>query len=106
MVEESANCPSLSRKSARAHSSADVGNTFIRIVACGHTIAHLPQSMQIVGSQIGIIRAIARFSYLVVAVGNVPSIVIALTGRRSPSPAISRHVIRATIRDVVRHRRS
>ena len=31
-----------------------VGKTFIRIVACGQTMAHLPQSMQIAGSQIGI----------------------------------------------------
>ena len=38
----------------------------MRIVACGQTIAHLPQSMQIDGSQIGISWAIARFSYFVV----------------------------------------
>ena len=73
-----------------------VGKTFIRIVACGQTIAHLPQSMQIVGSQIGICWAIARFSYFVVPVGNVPSTGRALTGSRSPSPAISRAVTRAT----------
>ena len=58
--------------------------------ACGQTIAHLPQSMQIVGSQIGISWAIARFSYFAVPVGNVPSTGSALTGSRSPSPAISR----------------
>ena len=40
---------SLCRKSAGAASTAAVGNTFIRIVACGQTIAHLPQSMQIAG---------------------------------------------------------
>ena len=36
--------------------------TFIRIVQCGQTMAHLPQSMQMSGSQIGISWAIARFS--------------------------------------------
>ena len=87
---------SLWRKSAGAASTAAVGNTFIRIVACGQTIAHLPQSMQMAGSQIGIFWAIARFSYFVVPVGKVPSTGIALTGNRSPSPAISRDVIRAT----------
>ena len=87
---------SLCRKSAGAASTADEGNTFIRIVAWGQTIAHLPQSMQIAGSQIGIIWAIARFSYFVVPVGKVPSTGSALTGSRSPSPAISRDVIRAT----------
>ncbi len=59
-------------------------------------MAHLPQSMQIDGSQIGIIWAIARFSYLVVPVGKVPSAGMALTGSMSPSPAISREVTRAT----------
>ena len=52
--------------------------------------------MQMAGSQIGIIWAIARFSYFVVPVGNVPSTGRALTGSWSPSPAISRDVIRAT----------
>ena len=55
-------------------------------------MAHLPQSMQIAWSQIGIIWAIARFSYFVVPVGNVPSTGSADTGSRSPSPAISRAV--------------
>jgi hypothetical protein len=36
-------------------------------------MAHLPQSMQIAGSQTGMCWAMARFSYLVVPVGNVPS---------------------------------
>ena len=35
----------------------------MRMVACGQTMAHLPQSMQMSGSQIGISLAIARFSY-------------------------------------------
>ena len=43
------------------------------MVACGQTIAHLPQSMQMSGSQIGISSAMARFSYRAVPVGNVPS---------------------------------
>ena len=58
------------------------------MAACGQTMAHLPQSMQIDGSQIGISWAMARFSYCVVPVGNVPSTGKALTGSRSPSPAI------------------
>ena len=84
------------RKPAGAASTAAAGNTFIRIVAWGQTMAHLPQSMQIAGSQTGIIWAIARFSYLAVPVGNVPSTGRALTGSWSPSPAIIRDVIRAT----------
>ena len=52
-------------------------------------MAHLPQSMQIDGSHTGIDWAMARFSYLVVPVGNVPSTGNALTGSMSPSPAIS-----------------
>ena len=76
-------------KPAGALATAAVGKTFIRIVACGQTIAHLPQSMQMEGSQIGIDWAMARFSYFVVPVGNVPSTGNALTGSWSPSPAIS-----------------
>ncbi len=64
----------------------------MRIAACGQTMAHLPQSMQMGSSQTGICGAIARFSYLVVPVGKVPSTGSALTGSRSPSPAISRAV--------------
>src|SRR6187397_2426748 len=87
---------SLWRKSTGAASTEAVGKTFIRIVACGQTIAHLPQSMQMDGSQIGMVWAIARFSYLAVPVGKVPSAGRALTGKRSPSPAINREVIRVT----------
>src|SRR5512141_3151522 len=61
----------------------------MRIDACGQTMAHLPQSMQIEASQIGIVGAMARFSKRVVALGKVPSTGSALTGTRSPSPAIS-----------------
>src|SRR5450759_5063833 len=80
---------SLVTKSAGAPLTAAVGKTFILIVACGQTMAHLPQSMQIEGSQIGIVWAMARFSYFVVPVGNVPSTGNALTGSWSPSPDIS-----------------
>ncbi len=58
------------------------------MLAWGQTMAHLPQSMQIDSSQTGMLWAIARFSYLVVPVGNVPSAGNALTGSMSPSPAI------------------
>ena len=68
----------------------------MRMVACGHTMAHLPQSMQMSGSQIGISVAMARFSYLAVPVGKVPSTGRADTGRRSPSPAMSSDVTRFT----------
>src|ERR1035437_5864538 len=80
---------SLVTKPAGALATAAVGKTFIRMVACGQTIAHLPQSMQIEGSQIGIVWAMARFSYFVVAVGNVASAGDALTGTGPPSPPIS-----------------
>ncbi len=43
-------------------STASGENTFMRIVAWGQTIAHLPQSIQMSGSQMGISLAIARFS--------------------------------------------
>ena len=80
---------SLLWKPAGAFATASVGKTFIRMAACGQTMAHLPQSMQIEGSQIGISWAMARFSKAVVPVGNVPSTGNALTGSRSPRPAIS-----------------
>ena len=57
---------SLELEAAGAPSTASAGKTFIRIAACGQTMAHLPQSMQIDGSQIGSSRAIARFSNCVV----------------------------------------
>jgi hypothetical protein len=68
----------------------------MRMVACGHTTAHLPQSMQMSGSQIGMVLAMARFSYAAVPVGNVPSTGMADTGSRSPSPAMSSAVTRWT----------
>ena len=96
MVEQVPRAELLVEEVGRCLLEGGGGNTFIRIVACGQTIAHLPQSMQIDGSQIGIIWAIARFSYRAVPVGNVPSTGSALTGSRSPSPAIRRDVTRAT----------
>ncbi len=75
---------------ASGAASASAGsNTFIRIAACGHTMAHLPQSMHSVGSQMGISSARARFSSAAVPVAKVPSMLIALTGRLSPRPPIS-----------------
>src|SRR3990172_5751375 len=54
--------------------STTAGSTYlIRMAAWGHTSAHRPQSMQIEGSQMGISRAIDRFSHCEVAVGKVPS---------------------------------
>ena len=60
----------------------------MRMEACGHTRAQRAQSMQMAGSQMGISRAIERFSYLVVPVGKVPSGGKALTGNNSPRPAM------------------
>ena len=85
---------SLDRNDGGAPSSADGSNTFILIVACGQTMAHLPQSMQMSLSQMGISWAMARFSYWAVPVGNVPSTGRADTGNRSPSPAIRGTVTR------------
>ena len=68
----------------------------MRMTACGQTSEHLPQSIQSSGSQMGISRAMARFSYLVVPVMYDPSTGNALTGRRSPSPASSGTVTRLT----------
>ncbi len=75
----------LDWKPSGAPSNASGSNTLIRIAACGQMIAHLPQSMQMLGSQIGISCAMARFSQRAVPVGQVPSTGIALTGSRSPS---------------------
>ena len=58
------------------------------MAACGQTSAHLLHWMQISGSQTGISRAMLRFSHCVVPVGQVPSTGNALTGSRSPLPAI------------------
>lgn len=79
---------SLCWNDSGAWSAAMGSYTFIRIAACGHTSAHLAQSMQMSGSQMGISWAIDRFSHLAVPVGNVPSTGSADTGRRSPWPAI------------------
>ncbi len=85
---------SFERKPAGAPASPPGSNTFILMAACGQTSAQRAQSMQISGSQIGISAAIERFSQRAVPVGKVPSTGIALTGSRSPSPAIMRAVIR------------
>src|SRR5665647_3272536 len=82
----------LDAKVSGAPSRLSGGSTLIPIALCGHTIAHLPQSMQMSGSQIGISWASARFSYRVVPVGKVPSTGNALTGSRCPSPARMRAV--------------
>ena len=58
------------------------------MAAWGQAIAHLPHWMQMAGSQTGISNAMLRFSQRAVAVGNVPSHGIALTGNRSPRPAM------------------
>ncbi len=87
---------SLSLNPSGASCSADGSKTFIRIAACGQTSAHLAQSMQIDGSQIGISCAMLRFSQRAVSVGNVPSTGSADTGRRSPWPAIIFAVTRCT----------
>ena len=59
----------------------------MRMAACGQEIEHLPHWMQVSGSQLGISRAMLRFSHWEVPVGNVPSTGKALTGIRSPSLA-------------------
>jgi hypothetical protein len=67
-----------------------------RIAAWGQMSAHLLHWMQIAGSQTGMSRAIARFSQRLVPVGQVPSTGNALTGSRSPLPAIIKAVTRFT----------
>src|SRR6516225_7806272 len=66
------------------------------MVACGQTMAHLLHWMHTFGSQTGTSSAIARFSHLVVPVGQVPSTGKADTGSRSPLPAIITAVTRRT----------
>ena len=62
--------------------------TLARITACGHTSTHLPHWMQSSSSHSGISSAMLRLSHCVVAVGNVPSMGMALTGRSSPLPSM------------------
>ena len=52
----------LVRKPSGVAAATSASKTFMRIVACGQTMAHLPQSMHTSGSQIGISLAIERFS--------------------------------------------
>ena len=89
----------LERNPAGAASTASGAKTFIRIAACGQTIAHFPQSLQMEGSQIGISVAIARFSKRAVPEGKRPSAGIAETGSASPWSAISREVTSRTNRE-------
>ena len=86
----------LETKPSGAPASAAGSKTFMRMAAWGQTMAHLAQSMQMSGSQIGISAAMARFSYLAVPDGKVPSGGIADTGSRSPSPASITAVTRCT----------
>src|SRR5512147_3348178 len=58
------------------------------MAAWGQTSVHLLHWMQIFGSQTGTSAAMFRFSHRLVPVGHVPSTGKALTGRRSPLPAI------------------
>ncbi len=87
---------SLCRNVSGAPASASGSNTFMRMAVWGQTRAHLAQSMQMAGSQIGISRAIERRSHCAVPVGNVPSTGRAETGSRSPCPAIIIAVTRCT----------
>ena len=86
----------LVRNPSGAEANASASYAFIRIAACGQTMAHLPQSMQMSGSHTGISAASLRFSNRVVPVGNDPSTGIADTGSRSPCPAIIAIVTRST----------
>ncbi len=71
-------------------------NTFMRIAACGHTSEQIAHWVQSCASQIGISRAMLRFSHCVVPVGKVPSTGIADTGSRSPLPSSIIAVTRCT----------
>src|ERR1035437_3588699 len=62
--------------------------TLARITLCGQTSTHLPHWMQSASSHTGISMAILRFSHCAVAMGKVPSMGMALTGRSSPLPAM------------------
>ena len=86
----------MERKPSGAPSRCEGSYTFMRMTAWGQTSEHLPQSMQRLGSQMGISRAMPRFSYLVVPVMKDPSTGKALTGRPSPSLASSWTVTRLT----------
>src|SRR5208282_1731924 len=78
----------LDKNPSGAPASDSGAKTFMRMHACGQALAHLPQSIQISGSQIGISVAMALFSYWAVPEGKRPSAGKAETGNKSPLPAM------------------
>ena len=75
-------------KAAGALARAEGSQIFMRMTACGQTMEHSPHWMQVSGSQTGISSAMLRFSYFVVADGQVPSTGNFDTGICSPRPAM------------------
>jgi hypothetical protein len=74
----------------------------MRMVVCGQTMAHLPQSMQMSGSQMGISLAMARFSYLAVPVGKVADgQAVAVAGHEQARHLL--HELRRLVGDGGRH---
>src|SRR3989338_4730668 len=69
---------------------------FMRMAACGHTREHCPHWMQVSASHWGTCTAMLRFSYWVVAVGQVPSAGIWETLMEAPFPSIIRAVTSLT----------
>ncbi len=59
--------------SARAFSASAAVIAFIRMAACGHSIAHLPHWIHLSKSHVATISDIARFSYLAVPTGYWPA---------------------------------
>ena len=76
--------------------STSASYTLARMAACGHTSAHLLHWIQMLVSHTGISSAMLRFSHLLCPRGQVPSTGKALTGSRSPFPAMSTAVTRCT----------
>jgi uncharacterized membrane protein required for colicin V production len=78
--------------------AADVQSSTVKVQgqACGQIIEQRLHCTHRSGSQIGTSRAMRRFSYRLVPVGQVPSGGKALTGSRSPRPSRSSRVTRWT----------
>ena len=84
------------RKPAGAWASCAGSKTLVWIAACGQIIEQKLHCTQRSVCQMGMSRASARFSNLLVLVGHVPSGGKALTGSSSPRPSSKRRVTRCT----------
>ena len=80
--------PSADLKFLGAFLSSLSSYALMRMAPCGHTSEQKPHWIHASLSQQGTCKAMLRFSYCVVPVGNTPPSGILLVGNSSPRPAI------------------